>query len=104
MTCIRVPGAVFKVVAAMATLCFSVSNAEAVKGTVTDSTSKQPLANVLVQEAGTGNVTLTDPHGNFTLEINAVVLGPRDVKLPNNPAAKSTAPAIVSRKGGYATS
>jgi hypothetical protein len=92
-----------KVVAAAVLLCFSVCNAEVVKGTVTDSTLSQAIANVLVQEAGTGNVTLTDDHGGFTLEINAAIVRPRDGKSPNNPAPEPSAPAILSRKGGYAT-
>jgi hypothetical protein len=49
------------------------ARADVVKGTATDSTSSRAIANVLVQEAGTGNVTLTDAHGRFTLEINAAI-------------------------------
>jgi hypothetical protein len=49
-----------KAVAVTTWLCFSVCHAEVVEGTVTDSISHQAIANVLVQEAGTGNVTLTD--------------------------------------------
>jgi len=91
------------VVAAMVLLRLSVCSADVVKGIVTDSTSHQAIANVLVQEAGTGNVTLTDGQGRFTLEINAAIVQPRDGKSPNHPAPAPSVPAVVSRKGGYAS-
>ena len=65
-----------KVVGAMVLLHFSVCSADVVEGTVTDSTSGQVIAHVLVQEAGTGNVTLTDAQGRFTLDINATIVRP----------------------------
>ena len=99
----RVEGWRLKAVAATAWLCFSVCHADVVEGTVTDSTSNQAIANVLVQEAGTGNVTLTDTHGRFALEINAAIIRPRYGQSPTNPAPDPSAPAIVSRKSGYAT-
>jgi hypothetical protein len=92
-----------KVVAVMVLLRCSVCNADVVKGTVTDSTSNQAIANVLVQGASTGNVTLTDTHRRFTLEINPAIVKPGDGKSPNNPAPKPKAPTIVSRKVGYAS-
>ena len=91
-----------KAVAVTTWLCFSICHAHVVEGTVTDSTSHQAIANVLVQEAGTGNVTLTDAHGRFALESNAAAIRPRDGKSPTNPAPDPSAPAIVSRKSGYA--
>ncbi len=99
----RVEGWRLKAVAATAWLCFSVCHADVVEGTVTDSTSNQAIANVLVQEAGTGNVTLTDTHGRFALEIDAAIIRPRYGQSPTNPAPDPSAPAIVSRKSGYAT-
>src|ERR1035441_758119 len=92
-----------KAVAATVWLCFLVCHADVVEGTVTDSSSNHAITNVLVQEAGTGNVTLTDGHGRFALEINAAIIRPRDGKSPTNPAPDPSAPAIVSRKGGYVT-
>jgi hypothetical protein len=92
-----------KVVGAMVLLPFSVCSADVVQGTVTDATSGLALAQALVQEAGTGSVTLTDAQGKFTLDINATSVRPRDGKAPNDPAPKLAAGALVIRKGGYAS-
>ena len=75
--------AMFKIVAGMMFLYFSAVSADVVNGTVTDSTSSAAIANALVQQAGTGNVTLTDAQGNFTLTINSTaVRNPRSFELP----------------------
>ena len=61
--------------------------AESLTGTVVDAVSREGIANAMVQEAGTGNVALTDGRGKFSLEVPAL--------KPNN--------AVVIRKGGCAT-
>ncbi len=69
--------------AGMLLVSVSACNADVVKGAVTDSTSSAPIANALVQEAGAGNVTLTDPQGRFALDMKTA--------------------SLLIRKGGYAT-
>ena len=75
------------ILAAMVLPGASACMANTVKGTVTDSTSGEVLANALVQEAGTDRVTLTDAQGRFALVANAA-------------AGKGV---LVVRKDGYAT-
>ena len=46
--------------------------AEQLTGTVVDAVSREGIANAMVQEAGTGNVALTDGRGKFSLEVPAL--------------------------------
>lgn len=90
--------------AAMVVLCVSTCKADTIQGTVTDSTSGEVIANALVQEAGTGNVTLTDARGRFALDIKATAVRAPDAKSPGTPPAnRADIGTIVIRKGGYAT-
>ena len=92
------------ILAAMVVLCVSTCKADTIQGTVTDSTSGGVIANALVQEAGTGNVALTDAHGRFALDIKATVARPPDNKSPGTPAStQADTGTIAIRKGGYAT-